>query len=129
MAITIGPSATIKPRLSTVRSKTRAIYIKTNLAPAAAGRNIINATEHRNMKKIAFVLNLLWSLAGLFYSLLMLPRNIKKDKLQFVIVVRVKRLWINEIFLRRKVKGFVLGNTVLLSYAMQSIRKRSISAV
>jgi len=70
---------------------------------------------HRNMKKIAFVLNLPWSLAGLFYSLLMLPRNIKTDKLQFVIVVRVKRLWINEIFLRRKVKGFVLGNTVLLS--------------
>jgi len=83
----------------------------------------------RNMKKIAFVLNLPWSLAGLFYSLLILPRNINIDKLQFVIVVRVKRLWINEIFLRRKAKGFVLGNTVLLSDAMQSIRKRSISAV
>ena len=67
------------------------------------------------MKKIVFVLNLPWSLAGLFYSLLMLPRNIKTDKLQFVMVLRVRRLWINEVVLRRRVRGFTLGNTILLS--------------
>ncbi len=47
--------------------------------------------------------------------MLSLPRNTKASKPQFVLVVNVKRLWINEIFLRRRVRGFTLGNTVLLS--------------
>ena len=67
------------------------------------------------MKIIAFILNFPWSLLGLLCGLLSLPRNTKASKPQFVLVVNVKRLWINEIFLRRRVKGFTLGNTVLLS--------------
>lgn len=68
-----------------------------------------------NMQKIAFVMNLPWSLLGFVYGLLLLPTSIKTDKLALVIVVKVRRLWVNEIFLGRKVRGFTLGNTVLLS--------------
>ena len=67
------------------------------------------------IQKIAIVLNFPWSLLGFFYGALSLPANIKIDKAQSVIIVKVKRLWINEIFLGRKVRGFTLGNTVLLS--------------
>lgn len=68
-----------------------------------------------SMQKIAFVMNLPWSLLGLVYGLLLLPSSIKIDKLAFVIVVRARRLWVNEVFLGWRVRGFTLGNTVLLS--------------
>lgn len=67
------------------------------------------------MQKITLAMNLPWSLVGLFYGLFALPRSIKTDKLTLVIVVKVRRLWVNEIFLGRRVRGFTLGNTVLLS--------------
>ena len=53
-------------------------------------------------------------------GLLSLPQSIKIDKIQFLMVMKVKRLWINEIFLRRRVRGFTLGNTVLLSDVSES---------
>lgn len=72
------------------------------------------------MKIIIFILNFPWSLLGLFCGLLSLPQGIRMDKVQFVMVMNVKRLWINDIFLRRRVRGFTLGNTVLLSDAFDN---------
>lgn len=69
----------------------------------------------RNMKAITFILNLPWSLLGLLCGLLSLPQNIKVDKPQSVVIINVKRLWMNEIFLWHRVRGLTLGNTVLLS--------------
>ena len=74
----------------------------------------------KNMKKIAFAMNFPWSLIGLIYGLLLFPEGIKIDKLQSVIIVRVRRLWINDMFLGRKVRGFALGNTVILSSVADS---------
>ncbi len=76
-----------------------------------------SATRNKSMKAVVFVLNIPWSLLGLLCGLLSLPKNIRMDKFQFLLVVNVKRLWINEIFLGRKAKGFTAGNTVLLSDA------------
>src|SRR3989338_1675608 len=85
------------------------------LARAIAARNIRSVMGNKRIKKIVFILNFPWSLLGLFYGLLLFPASIKMDKAELVIIVKVKRLWVNEIFLRRRCRGFTLGNTVLLS--------------
>lgn len=69
----------------------------------------------KNMKLLAFILNIPWTLMGLFYGLVSLPKKVKFDKDLFTVIVNVKRLWLSEIFLRRRVSGFTAGNTVLLS--------------
>lgn len=74
----------------------------------------------KNMKIVALILNFPWSLLGSFYGLILLPMSIKIDKTELVIIVKVKRLWLNEIFLGRKVRGFTLGNMVLLSGMAES---------
>lgn len=72
------------------------------------------------MKIVPYFLNFPWSLLGLFYGLLLFPTSIKIDKAKPVIIIKVKRLLVNEIFLKRRVRGFTLGNTVLLSDAADS---------
>jgi hypothetical protein len=67
------------------------------------------------MKAITFILNLPWSLLGLLCGLLSLPQNIRVDRPRSVVIINVKRLWMNEIFLWRGVRGLTLGNTMLLS--------------
>jgi len=65
-------------------------------------------------KTILFLLNLPWTTLGILVGAVSLPANVKINRTPTVIVVYVKRLWLNEIFLRRRVWGFTLGNTVLL---------------
>lgn len=67
------------------------------------------------MKVITFILNFPWSLLGLLCGLLSLPQNIRVDRSRSVVIINVKRLWMNEIFLWRGVRGLTLGNTMLLS--------------
>lgn len=67
------------------------------------------------MRPLAFVLNIPWTFVGLLYGLLSLPRRIKLNKNPAVVVVNVKRLWLGEILLGRRIKGTTVGNTVLLS--------------
>ena len=92
----------------------RSPITKTSFRVGSLG-NIKSVMGRKNMKTVAYFLNFPWSLLGLFYGLLLFPASIKIDKAELVIIVKVKRLWINEIFLRRRVRGFTLGNTVLLS--------------
>ena len=86
----------------------------TILISVGRGRNT-RSVMGNNMQKIAIVLNFPWSLLGFLYGMLLLPASIKMDKAELVVIIKVKRLWINEIFLMRRVRGFTLGNTVLLS--------------
>lgn len=69
------------------------------------------------MQKIAVILNLPWSLLGLFYGIFCCPTSIGTDRQALVIIMKVKRLWVSEIFLGQRVGGFTLGNTILLSNA------------
>jgi len=66
------------------------------------------------IKTILFLLNLPWTLLGILVGIVCFPVNIRANKRPIVIVVYVQRLWLNEIFLRRRARGFTLGNTVLL---------------
>lgn len=71
----------------------------------------------KNDKKIIkFILNIPWTILGLVVvGMLSVPKNIVIDKNNGVIILIVWRLWLNEIFLRRRINGFTLGNIVLLT--------------
>ena len=72
------------------------------------------------MKIVSFFLNLPWSLFGLFYGFITVPRKMETGTLYLALIVKVRRLWINELFLGHRVKGCPLGNVVLLSDAADS---------
>lgn len=62
---------------------------------------------------IISILNFPWTLLGLAVGLLSVPKGAKFSKTYFVINVR--RLWLNEIYMRRRVRGVTVGSTILLS--------------
>ena len=61
-----------------------------------------------------FVANILWTIFGFLAGLICIIYKIKFDKRGFLLIF-VKRLWITEIFLRRRTYGLVLGNIIILS--------------
>jgi hypothetical protein len=70
---------------------------------------------------ISFILNLIWSLLGLAVAIISLPTKIGFESIAEVLVTETERLWIGEIFLRRKIKGMTFGNLVLLSKAKDEL--------
>ena len=67
------------------------------------------------VKMAVFVLNLPWTLCGLLLGLVSLPFSIKMEEDGSLIVMKVKRIWFNEIFMRRWVIGATSGAVILLS--------------
>ncbi len=74
-------------------------------------------TEVQNpiVKVAVFTLNLPWTLCGLLLGLLSFPVGIKIEENGFLIVMKVKRIWLNEIFMRDRVVGATAGSLILLS--------------
>jgi len=71
------------------------------------------------LKILSAILNTPWSTLGLLLSMLSFPREFKIDR-RGVIIIDVKRLWVSELFLWRRVRGFTLGNVILLSEVAES---------
>lgn len=74
------------------------------------------------MKKIiSLILNLPWSIVGIALAVISLPIKINSFESQFfTIVIKVKRVWVIEIFYKGRIKGVALGNIVLLSDVAES---------
>ena len=69
------------------------------------------------MRIIAFILNLPWSFLGLLIGAISLPRSLKLDYKKFVLVIKVRQLWLSGLIIGRKVKGLTMGNVMMLSDA------------
>ena len=64
---------------------------------------------------VAFILNTPWTLLGFIFGLLSFPKNIAFRESDHAIVMRVKRLWLTEIFMGLRARGNVIGNTLLIT--------------
>lgn len=65
----------------------------------------------------SFILNIGWSLLGFVVAIISLPIKIKFEPVAKISVIEVKRLWIGEIFLQRRIRGMAFGRIILLSEA------------
>lgn len=66
------------------------------------------------MKIVLYILNLPWTLIGFLVGLLSVPERINLRS-GWTILIKVKNLWLCEIFMGRMVGGVTIGNTILLS--------------
>jgi len=60
------------------------------------------------------LINIPWTILGFLAGLMCLVYKIKLDKRGFILIF-VKRLWVTEIFLKRRTYGLTLGNIIILS--------------
>ena len=78
-------------------------------------RSDLDTLTKLDMKNISFILNIPWTLIGILMVVVLIYKSVLVKISDKTFVLIVQRLWINEIFLRRKVNGFAIGNVVLLS--------------
>lgn len=60
------------------------------------------------------IINIPWTILGFLIGLICLIYKIKFDERGFLLIF-VKRLWVTEVFLKRRTYGLVLGNIIILS--------------
>lgn len=70
---------------------------------------------------ISPILNTPWTIFGLLFSFVSLPKSFRINRKPFVVIVQTDKLWLNDIFMFRRIKGFTLGRVILLSNAAEKL--------